>query len=155
MATNGIQLPTRSLSPCHSETARFVWPGINSDVRRWTRCVQSRFGVPSTIVTDHLTYGVTLLGSKRSRTTSYHPQSNGMVERFHRQLKAAQPSLDGYSPSRDSDCSAEMVYGTTLRLPGEFFSPSPTNSLPDPSAFIDQLKIESGNQSPPIETSHS
>ncbi len=78
-----------------------------------------------------------------------------MVERFHRQLKAAQPSLDGYSPSRDSDCSAEMVYGTTLRLPGEFFSPSPTNSLPDPSAFIDQLKIESGNQSPPIETSHS
>ena len=25
----------------------------------------------------------------RIRTTSYHPQSNGMVERLHRQLKAA------------------------------------------------------------------
>ena len=28
--------------------------------------------------------------------------------------------------------AAEMVYGTTLRLPGEFFTPSTTDSLPDP-----------------------
>ena len=28
-------------------------------------------------------------GIVRNRTTSYHPQSNGMVERLHRQLKAA------------------------------------------------------------------
>ncbi|GBL94110.1 hypothetical protein AVEN_162633-1, partial [Araneus ventricosus] len=27
--------------------------------------------------------------SQRNRTTSYHPASNGMVERFHRQLKDA------------------------------------------------------------------
>ena len=155
-------------------TARFVWPGINADVRRWTRsCIQcqrakvqrhttaplsafpvpdarfdvihidlvgplppsrgftylltcvdrytrwpeaipltsitaeavaqafltgwiSRFGVPSTIVTDRgrqfesrlWTHLMSLLGSKRARTTAYHPQTNGMVERFHRQLKS-------------------------------------------------------------------
>ncbi|KAG8173698.1 hypothetical protein JTE90_007487 [Oedothorax gibbosus] len=30
-----------------------------------------------------------LLGVRRIRTTSYHPISNGLVERMHRQLKAA------------------------------------------------------------------
>ena len=57
----------------------------------------SRFGTPSTIITDRgrqfqsnlWTALTTLLGSKRARTTSYHPQANGLVERFHRQLKAA------------------------------------------------------------------
>ena len=29
-----------------------------------------------------------LLGIKRNRTTAYHPQSNGIVEFFHQQLKA-------------------------------------------------------------------
>ena len=51
----------------------------------------ARFGVPSTIVTDrgrqfesHLWDALmTLLGSKRARTTAYHPEANGMVERFH------------------------------------------------------------------------
>ena len=56
----------------------------------------ARYGTPATITTDrgaqfesklwdHLCnqFGIIL-----NRTTSYHPQSNGMVERFHRQLKA-------------------------------------------------------------------
>jgi hypothetical protein len=33
-----------------------------------------------------------------------------------------------------------MVYGTALHLPGEFFTTSPTTSLPDPSDFVTQLK---------------
>jgi len=155
-------------------TSRFVWPGINADVRCWTRtcipmstrqdqhtsaplssfpisntrfdvvdidlvgplpssqgysyfltCVDwytrwpealplreitadtvakaflsgwiTHFGVPSTIVADHgcqfestlWSQLMSLLGMKWSRTTAYHPQSNGMVERFHRQLKAS------------------------------------------------------------------
>ena len=32
---------------------------------------------------------MTLLGSRQARSTAYHPQTNGMVECFHRQLKAA------------------------------------------------------------------
>ena len=73
------------------------------------------------------------------RTTTYHPSSNGLVERFHRQLKAGlKSSLDpthwtealpmvllGIRTSLKHDigcCAAELVYGTTLRLPGEFFS---------------------------------
>ena len=36
--------------------------------------------------------------------------------------------------------TAEMVFGSTLRLPGEFFSTSSATPLPDPSEFIKQLK---------------
>ncbi len=229
-------------------TSRFVWPGINADIRRWTRscihcqrakiqrhtttplssfpipdarfdvihidivgplppsqgytylltCIDrftrwpeaiplthitadavakafisgwiSRFGVPSNIVTDRgrqfesqlWNNLMNLLGTKRSRTTSYHPQANGMVERFHRQLKAAfkaQANPDAWMESLPlillgirtalkadfNSTTAEMVYGTTLRLPGEFFTPSPTTSLPDPSNFITQLKNQFRN----------
>ena len=62
-------------------------------VSGWIAC----FGSPSTLTTDRgrqfesalwreLTH---LFGSKRIRTTSYHPIVNGLVERFHRQLKAS------------------------------------------------------------------
>ena len=84
---------------------------------------------------------MSLLGTKRSRTTAYHPQTKGMVERFHRQLKAAlkaQPNPDAWIETLPlillgirtalkedlNTTTAEMVCGTTLRLPGEFFSSS-------------------------------
>ena len=93
-----------------------------------------------------------LLGIKKSLTTSYHPQANGMVERFHRQLKAAlKPQPNDWMPTlhlgvrtalkQDLNSStAEIVYGTTLRLPGAFITPSPTTSLPHPSEFLNKLK---------------
>ena len=36
--------------------------------------------------------------------------------------------------------TAELVYGTTLRLPGEFFSSSINHSVPDPTDYVSQLK---------------
>ena len=133
----------------------------------------SRFGVPSTIVTDRgrqfesrfWNTLMTLLGSKRACTISYHPQTNGMVEHFHRQLKAAlkaQPQPDSWMDALPfvllgirttlkediSATAAEMVYGTTLRLPGEFFTPSQT-SLPDPSDYISNLGTHMQTIRPP------
>ncbi|RJX63126.1 transposase, partial [Vibrio sinensis] len=62
-------------------------------VERWV----ANFGCPSTITTDRgrqfesdlFRRLTTLLGITRFRTTAYHPQANGLVERFHRQLKAS------------------------------------------------------------------
>ena len=104
----------------------------------------SRFGVPSTITTDrgsqqfesslwkHL-HAMELLGFSRIRTTSYHPMSNGLIERFHRHLKAAilaQPDPTDWTDclslvllgirtalKKDLGCTpTQLVYGSTLCL---------------------------------------
>ena len=77
------------------------------------------------------------LGVKLHRTTAYHPQANGLCERFHRSMKAAlRASLkDGdwvdrlpwvmlglrCAPKEDPQSSSvELVYRQALRVPGEF-----------------------------------
>lgn len=111
------------------------------------------FGTPATITTDRgkefesdLYRELTQrLGTKHIRTTSYHPISNGLVERFHRHLKSALMAHDNRTRwvemipmvllgirtafKQDLQCSAaEMVYGTTLRLPAEFITPTQSDT---------------------------
>ncbi|CAK9813882.1 Gag-Pol polyprotein [Anthophora plagiata] len=92
----------------------------------------ARYGAPETITTDR--------GCKRIRTTAYHPAANGMIERWHRSLKNAikchedknwlevlPTVLLGLRTSFKEDLgatAAEMLYGETLRLPGEFLGTS-------------------------------
>jgi len=55
----------------------------------------ARYVVPATVTTDKGTQFTSftwaclcsMLGMNNITTTSYHPQSNGLVEKFHRQLK--------------------------------------------------------------------
>lgn len=108
----------------------------------------ARFDAPSTVTTDQgkqfkpaLFASITrLIGTSHIRTTTYHPQHYGMVEHFHRQLKAALTATEGHCWTEvlplvllgiqttlkvDTGCSAaELVYRTTLRLPGESFARS-------------------------------
>ncbi|KAG8194082.1 hypothetical protein JTE90_003027 [Oedothorax gibbosus] len=110
----------------------------------------TRYGVPEKITTDQgrqfesdlFSSLSRFLGAHKTRTTAYHPQSNRMVERFHRQLKAAVMShattrwsevlptvLLGIRAALKEDIktsSAELVFGAPLRLPGEFLRPERT-----------------------------
>ena len=82
-----------------------------------------------------------VLGISRIMITSFHPQSNGMIERFHRFIKtflwARLVSFDWDAhlplvmlglrslPKDNSSFSpAEAVYGSDLSLPGEFLKNS-------------------------------
>nr|VZI46136.1 unnamed protein product [Spirometra erinaceieuropaei] len=155
---------------------RFVWPGMHKDLKTWTRacipCQRSKIqrqnkaligtfpGPGSRFSHVHLDIVGPLPlsnGCIRIRTTAYHPAANGMVERFHRQLKAslraaADPEnwtdhlplvLLGVRSALkpDLDCSAgELVFGSTVRLPGEMISPTPQGSVEDPTNLLHRLR---------------
>ena len=103
-----------------------------------------------------------ILGFEKARTTSFHPAANGMIERVHRQLKSAIKChetedwvrslplvLLGMRCSVKVDlqaCPAELVYGDTLRLPGEFFQSS--KETPGTEPFLKQLRYHVQNLRP-------
>ncbi|GFX38601.1 hypothetical protein TNCV_3475911 [Trichonephila clavipes] len=133
----------------------------------------SRFGTPAILTTDRgrqfecsLFKALSkLLGVQKCRTTGYHPQANGMIEELHRPLKSAIKChaterwtevlpiiLLGLRASLKEDilCTpAELVFGTTIRLPGEMFD----SSKPDDDVvnFVSKLKshMQSLHPKPP------
>uniref|UniRef100_A0AAQ4Q920 Gypsy retrotransposon integrase-like protein 1 n=1 Tax=Gasterosteus aculeatus aculeatus TaxID=481459 RepID=A0AAQ4Q920_GASAC len=128
----------------------------------------ARFGTPSDISSDRgaqftseLWNAVAQsLGTKLHRTTAYHPQANGLCERFHRSMKASLRAglKDGNwvdklpwvmlgirtAPKEDlQSSSAELVYGQPLRVPGDFV---PTSTVPwsatlQRAALLDNAKL--------------
>ncbi|BHF72618.1 hypothetical protein SprV_0401568600 [Sparganum proliferum] len=134
---------------------------VKAFLSRWVAI----FGAPSTITTDRgaqfesnlFQSLLSFLGSTRIRTTAYHPAANGMVERFHRQLKASLRAADDpenwtdhlplvllgnrSSLKSDLDCSAaELVFGAIVRLPGQMISPTPRVAVEDPTNLLHRLR---------------
>ncbi len=123
------------------------------------RGLDPRFGLPSTITSDRGPQFTSTLWSalcrlldiKHSPTTAYHPQSNGLVERFHRRLKdalrarAAGVDWSAHLPwvmlgirsawRLDTNFSpAEAVYGVQPVLPGQYLA---ADKSPSPSFLVD------------------
>ena len=114
----------------------------------------SRYGIPDNIITDQGTQFESELfnslsntfGFKHIHTTSYHPQSNGMIERFHRSLKTSLRCL-AITPNWVSSLSlvllgwrntihsatgtspAQMLFGIGTTFPEEFINSSKPISI--------------------------
>ncbi|XP_063534962.1 uncharacterized protein LOC134744945 [Cydia strobilella] len=138
----------------------------------------ARFGCPTKIATDRgrqfecelFRSLAAILGSEHRPTTSYHPACNGMIERLHRQLKAAIMChtnthwvealplvLLGIRSAWKEDIqssAAELVYGEPLRLPGDFFKPS-ENTPVDYCNFVARLRNHMSKIMPVPGTRHS
>ena len=137
-----------------------------------------RFGCPSVVTTDQgrnfesqLVASLNkMTGTIRQRTTSYNPQANGIVERLHRTLKSSLMAagrdrwteslpiiLLGLRASIKSGIEttpAELVFGTTLRLPGDFVGEA-TQPEEDPHTYVARLRDRIGMLVPTPTTNHA
>jgi hypothetical protein len=124
----------------------------------------ARFGVPLSVITDRgsqfeselFANLSSILGFHHIRTTAYHPQANGLIERHHRCLKAAimarrsnwfyslpivllgfrmTPNASGFSPFT-------AVTGTYMLCPRQTLTPDTTN--PTSTESINFLVREMG-----------
>lgn len=172
--------PSLGFTYCVTCIDRFTrWPEVFpvSDIQAETIATAffngwvSRFGTPEFLITDQGTQFESslfksfcnILGIKRNRTTAYHPQSNGMVERFHRSLKAAIRChekkgwaeclplvLLGFRSVFREDLNstaAELVYGSPISLPGELIY-TKANPICTEHNFVEKLRDHMNNLKP-------
>lgn len=132
----------------------------------------ARFGCPVKLTSDQgrqfesslFCQLMKYLGIDKIRTTPYHPESNGMIERWHRALKVAlmarlncntswvqelPAALLGLRAAIRSDTgvsAAELTYGRNIRLPGDFYDEVSTKM--SDSEYIDRLRNIIGSLRP-------
>lgn len=135
----------------------------------------ARFGSPKVVTTNQgsefesklFAASIKLVGGKRIYTTAHHPASNGLIERWHRTLKSAikchgQRWIDILPTvllglrtcyKKDLEASpAEYLYGTLLRILGEFFT---HEDLPiDQNIFLEDFRIHMRTLKPAPVTHH-
>lgn len=139
----------------------------------------ARFGIPLRITTDqgrqfesNLFRDLNrLLGIKHLRTTAYHPAANGLIERYHRVLKSAIKCyqtekwvevlpliLLGLRVSFKEDikaCPAELVYGCSLRVPGEFLEEPKSKKNISDSDFVNDFRSKMHSIKPQQTSNHA
>ena len=128
-------------------------------LRHWI----ARHGVPSDITADRDCQFTSdlwkelheLLGISSNNTTAYHPMANGLVERLHRQMKSSIMARSTGTKWMDQlpmvmlgirtawrteleASPAELVYGTSLTVPGVLVGDQDRQELPD-SEFVQEL----------------
>ena len=144
----------------------------------------ANFGVPGSVTTDRGTQFLSSLwtqlmqvwGIKTHTTTPYHPEANGLVERFHRRMKESLLALGAEEPEKwfwklpctmlaihttlkpDLGASpADLVYGEGLSVPGTLLNAQ----RPDDETLhrlqretLDQLRTEVTRLQPTPTSSH-
>ena len=141
-------------TPIKDQTASTV-------ARKFIEIWVSRFGVPTTITTDRgVQFESSLfkeltqtIGCNHMKTAPYNPRANGLIERFHRTLKASIiASKQNWFDQRpltllalrttfkeDLKASpAELIYGTELNVPGGLICEQPDSAPAD--VVVQQLK---------------
>ena len=146
--------------------------------------IVANYGVPSSITTDNgsqfssaiWTQLMRTWGIKSHFTTSYHPESNGLVERFHRRLKESLIALGSEEPNDwfwRLPCSllairttlkpdlgsspADLVYGEGLSVPGTLIQTQPLTEDEEAQAypnFLNNLRLEVARLQPTATSAH-
>ena len=111
----------------------------------------SRFGVPGEMTSDRGPQFTSelwdqlhqVLGTTAYRTTSYHPQANGMIERFHRTMKASLMARLRNNPSWMEELPVVMLglrtcwlMAHTFDCLGDFLRHPEHSNIPVQSTFF-------------------
>ena len=153
---------------------------VDSFVHGWI----ANYGVPSTITTDRGSQFSSAIFTQLTRTwginaimtTPYHPEANGMVERFHRRLKESLIALGNDEPDKwfwklpmallairttvkqDIGASpADLVYGEGLAVPGEALPktlPTDEQLARQREAALADLRVEVARLQPTETSAH-